>query len=186
MYVGIIKQDGLFAVHRWSRVSMFSKHPSARPASAAIYPHGWSSLTDILQYPGDQNLHYVKEYFGEEVAFFFHWLNFFTAILIIPTVAGVIITVLRWIPWVSNPEHEQYLDISFMVLMILWSSAFLELYNRRSKLYIEVWGMTDYQEQDVERPNFKRALLGAHTEDIRRLTHWLALVVVIVYTVVFN
>jgi len=191
---GVVKQDGIFCVHKWRRSSMFAKPSRERPKdvdgdNAAEYPHGFSSvrLADILQWPGDQHLNYVKEYFGEEIAFCFHWLSFFTRMLMVPTVMGCFVAAVRPLPYFEeNPKHMQTLEISWMVLMILWSATFGEFYNRQSAMYIEAWGMADYQVQEVERPTFKKGLIGTSREDFRRMLHWFGILVVLAYTVTFN
>jgi anoctamin-1 len=64
----------------------------------------WASLRKIFSY---QPLDYVKDYFGVKIGIYFAWLGFYTYMLILASIAGILATVysVRWMK--NNPITEQ-------------------------------------------------------------------------------
>jgi hypothetical protein len=165
---------------------MFQHHTSEVASNVLEYPQGFGRLCAFNQYPGDQHLHYVKEYFGEEIGFFYGWLNFFTRYLIFPALCGVAIVICRVLPFFETDKWETYLDIAFMSLMVLWSTSFLEVYKRQQAYYVEAWGMRDWQVAEVQLSSFKQELIGSYREECRQAFHWFGIVIVVAWTVCSN
>lgn len=58
-----------------------------------LYLH-WASLCKWYRY---QPLDYVKEYFGVKIGLYFAWLGFYTYMLLLASVVGVICFFYSWI-----------------------------------------------------------------------------------------
>ena len=98
-----------------------------------------------------QPLDRIAAYFGEHVAFYFAWLEFYTRWLLIPAAAGVLL-------FLAQLYHGS-LDIAyaplFSLVMALWSMAFLEMWKRRNAELAQRWGVLAYEAEEVTRPQFQ-------------------------------
>ena len=59
---------------------------------------------------------------GEEIAFYFGWMNFYSTCIILPTVIGLAMYVLR--PKDTTVDTDPYLPF-FSVIMAIWAVLFL-------------------------------------------------------------
>lgn len=64
----------------------------------------WASVRKIFSY---QPLDYIKDYFGVKIGIYFAWLGFYTFMLILASIAGILATVfsIRWMK--SNPITQE-------------------------------------------------------------------------------
>jgi hypothetical protein len=98
-----------------------------------------------------QPLDRIAAYFGETVAFYFAWLEFYTQWLVFPAVIGTGLFVAQvWygtvdITWVPL----------FSLFMALWSTLFLEFWKRRNAELAHRWGVLNYEHEEVTRPQFR-------------------------------
>ena len=137
-------------------------------------------LGGLLSQPLDR----IAAYFGEHVAFYFAWLEFYTRWLVLPAVGGVFL-------FVAQLYHGA-LDIAyaplFSLCMALWSIAFLEAWKRRNAELAQRWGVLAFEAEEVTRPQFAGAWkLNSLTGEVLRVypTHkWALKYAVTVPTVV--
>mmetsp|Transcript_63091 Transcript_63091/g.150388 ORF Transcript_63091/g.150388 Transcript_63091/m.150388 type:complete len:954 (-) Transcript_63091:217-3078(-) len=187
----IIIPDGFFAVHSWKEIQRFRKHPDTAPSGATSWAEGWCHWRSMFRYPGDEHIDHVRNYFGEEVAFFFHWMNFFSRFLIVPALVGLALTFSRiftFLP-VMGPTFtliEEYLTIAFLVVMVMWSASFGEMYRRHMQIPIEKWGMRNYKAIDTNLASFRKELVGSKRDTFIRIFHWLLVGLVLLWTIGVN
>lgn len=64
-----------------------------------------------------QPLDYIKDYFGVKIAIYFAWLGFYTYMLILASVVGVISFMysLKWMK--NNPISQQICDNNSTIIM---------------------------------------------------------------------
>lgn len=101
----------------------------------------------------------VKDYFGEELAMYFAYLSFYTKWLIPPSIVGVLFLIIMF----THPNHHTGWPINFDaagafgfgLFVCIWSTAFLEAWERQQSSYASEWGMANLKEQEVTRPEFK-------------------------------
>mmetsp|Transcript_56196 Transcript_56196/g.131597 ORF Transcript_56196/g.131597 Transcript_56196/m.131597 type:complete len:954 (+) Transcript_56196:73-2934(+) len=187
----VILPGGFFAVHHWTEIQRFRSPPSAAKDGSTSHPEGWCHWRAMFTYPGDEHCEHVRSYFGEEVAFFFHWLNFFTRFLILPSIVGLVLfcsSILICLPSIGGwfLILEEYLSLAFAVGMVIWSASFGELYKRHVQLPIEKWGMRNYQAMDRELASFKKEKVGSKQDTFLRTVHWLLVGLVLLWTIGFN
>lgn len=74
----------------------------------------WASLKKFWQY---QPLDYIKDYFGVKIGIYFAWLGFYTYMLILASIAGVICFFysLKWMK--NNPISQQICDNNQTLIM---------------------------------------------------------------------
>ena len=97
-----------------------------------------------------QPLDRIAAYFGETIAFYFAWLEFYTQWLVVPSVIGVLLFV--WQLYYGS------LDVAwspiFSLFMAIWSILFLEFWKRRNAELAQRWGVLHYEDEEVVRPQF--------------------------------
>lgn len=97
-----------------------------------------------------QPLDRIAAYFGETVAFYFAWLQFYTQWLVPPAAAGLLLFV--------GQVYEGTLDTAYVPLfslfMAVWSILFLEFWKRRNATLAQRWGALGYEDEEVVRPQF--------------------------------
>merc|ERR1719316_232743 len=113
----------VFPIHRWDDV-------------CKLNDTGWSNMKICqrlyLRDPRDQM---VRNYFGEEVAFFFHWFNFYTFFMIVPAIVAVMLLIVN----LYSPEAFSICRMGYAFFMCVWSALFTKTYSQRANLRIEQW-----------------------------------------------
>ncbi len=94
----------------------------------------------------------VRNYFGEEFAFYFIWLEHYIQWLIAPGLIGIIVTFFIYFerPFKNNPIGSTpitSLDIFlliFTVFVIIWATLFLKTWKQKEKKYSFIFGTENY------------------------------------------
>lgn len=108
--------------------------------------HDSAMLSEIDNSTGDTQLGNIKEYYGSKIAMYFGWLAYFTHVLSVPSIAGVLLFM-----------HQLYLQNVdsvwvpfFCVLISLWSTYFLEFWKRRGSELSFMWKVFGVEDIDAE------------------------------------
>ncbi|KAF9365569.1 hypothetical protein BGX34_009478 [Mortierella sp. NVP85] len=91
-----------------------------------------------------KDLSRVRDHFGEKVAYYFEFLQFYFQWLAIPTALGVLVHFL------GSP-----FSIFYGVCLVLWSVVFTESWKRREKELSLWWGVRHVSKTETRRPEFK-------------------------------
>ncbi|KAJ3177944.1 Anoctamin-7 [Geranomyces variabilis] len=139
-----------------------------------------------------ENVEAIREYVGEQVAFYFDWMAFYT-IWTVPAavlgfgvlVYGLVRAFLMDLPelaaqigeattsLVSAPMlrlavvFDNPATIFFSLGMSIWSTLFLEFWQRRQKYLSHIWSMTEYRREEQIRPQWTPSMVtrvGRHVE----------------------
>lgn len=161
IHQGILKQ--MFPVHKYSELE-------------ELHRTGWCNPMEMLSCfwhtpPG--TMHKVRNYYGEEVAFFFHWLLFYTRYLVPVSILSLCVFLRRSDHIGLTHEHQRYIAIAFAGVMLLWSSVFVEKYDQVSAAKIAQWGMTKWNNVAPVRPEFDLKKRGSYVELLQNGFHWL-------------
>lgn len=105
----------------------------------------------FFQWPWNQPVDEIKDYFGEKIGLYFLWLGHYTMWLLVAGIVGIF-------AWINvavdgndpNAEAMPY----FSVFMALWATLFLEFWKRKQSFYSMKWGMVGYEEEEQDRPQF--------------------------------
>jgi len=102
-------------------------------------------------WPWAQPVDLVKDYFGEKIGMYFHFLGHYTTWLGAPAALGVA----TWLARTSTAgAHLDYVTPVFAVAMSLWVTAFLESWKVAEATAAMRWGMTGFSEVEQARPQF--------------------------------
>ena len=107
-----------------------------------------------------QPLNFIKDYFGEKMAFYFAWLIHYTGWLIPPMIVGIIISISMAI---RNSEDKkdvtEYLNspisLVYGLFMMLWVTAFNESWIRKQNSIGNMWLVRGFEDATTECENFK-------------------------------
>eukprot|EP00928_Gymnodinium_smaydae_P080099 TRINITY_DN63883_c0_g1_i1.p1 TRINITY_DN63883_c0_g1~~TRINITY_DN63883_c0_g1_i1.p1 ORF type:complete len:763 (-),score=163.82 TRINITY_DN63883_c0_g1_i1:131-2419(-) len=135
---------------------------------ARLHDQGWNDIMAACQYPGTRHSDAVRNYLGEEIAFFFHWFNFYTRLLLIPAPLGLLLAFRKFF---LSEDNQSYVQIGYAAVICCWAVCFSSLYTQRSNLKILQWGMQNWDQVASVRPDFQEALRGSFSEKARRGFH---------------
>jgi len=96
----------------------------------------------------------IRNYFGEEIAFYFAWLGFYTQMLLLASVVGAITTVF-WGLNIGKPNNWSIWIVTlYSIFLALWATLFLEYWKRKNNTLAFEWGVLDFEDVVAERPEF--------------------------------
>ncbi|XP_075241004.1 anoctamin-10-like [Convolutriloba macropyga] len=105
----------------------------------------------------------VREYFGEEVAFYFAWMNFFNITLIFPGLVGLYLHFMR--PRGVDIDHAKYLPV-FAVVVTVWATFFVIFWRRRQSFWAFNWDTIDFERVAEMRPEFFGEIRASPVTDL--------------------
>ncbi|CAD7922377.1 unnamed protein product [Amoebophrya sp. A120] len=145
-----------FVAHKYKDVAMLED-------PVTNFGHRWS----FWRFPSHR-IDEAKDYFGEEMAFFFHWFRFYTVQLVVPTLVALILFARRFFG--LDMETQRMIQDCFCLFMALWAAQFCENYNRQAIIQATVWGTRNYDNVASIRSGYRD-----HDDADRKATWWSAL-----------
>lgn len=109
----------------------------------------------------------IRDYFGERIAFYFAYLNYYVNSLIPPAIGGFVTYVVKVI--YGHPEN--FLMPYFTVFMILWSTFFIEFWKRKQITVAMQWGVHGFEDEETDRPEFQGILITSPING-KTITHF--------------
>ncbi len=97
-----------------------------------------------------QPLDAIEEYFGEQVTFYFAWLQHCARHLLVLTVLGIIVTIFQLAS--DNVDHP--IRPFFSIIVMIWTFMVLLNWRKRSNYLAYKWGSMDYKDKETPRPEF--------------------------------
>lgn len=110
-------------------------------------------FSNLLTQPLDS----IAEYFGENVAFYFAYMSFYTRWLVFPSILGLIVFAVQ----MQSGHMDNSLCPIFAVFVVLWACFMLAFWRQKASALAFRWGVLDYEVEETERPQFR----GAYTYD---------------------
>jgi hypothetical protein len=107
-------------------------------------------LTRFLFGAFHQPLDSIEEYFGEQVAFYFAWLEHCSWHLLVMTVLGLIVTVCQ----LSTNNFDHPIRPYFSFVVMIWTFMVLINWRKRNHFLAHRWGSMNVEVQDTPRPEF--------------------------------
>ncbi|CAE8652158.1 unnamed protein product [Polarella glacialis] len=129
----------------------------------------WGSPKKILQLPNSHHDDKVRDYFGEDIAFFFKWYAFYIRMLVPLAVLGAVAFLRRVPQFEASLVTQRLIQIAFGFIVICWSSVFNKMYTRLSASTAQRWGMKDFESSAIDRSAYDPHLNGSWTLAGRQL-----------------
>jgi len=96
-------------------------------------------------------IHDIKNYYGEEVAFYFAWMSFLTWALFPVAIFGVALFLHR--PKGITVDDSPYLP-AYALLMAFWTIIYTKCWRRKEHELALSWGTSAVEKAEVLRPEF--------------------------------
>jgi hypothetical protein len=97
---------------------------------------------------------YIRKYYGEKIALYFAFLSMYCNSMKIPGYIGLVVYIVqRTCP--SDATITQIFNGFYCIFMSGWATVFLELWRRKESSLGVRWGQTDFEEDEVPRPQFR-------------------------------
>ena len=112
----------------------------------------------LWQWPWNQPLDSIRDYFGEKIGFYFLYLQHYTTMLLVPAFLGIVSDVLTVLGTKAHIIPTVISDATYMIylgIMLFWSTLFIELWKVKQSTYGMKWGMTGYVASELDRPLFE-------------------------------
>ena len=107
-------------------------------------------------------LHTIRDYFGETVAFYFAFIEYYTEWLRYSAVIGVGALIYGIISAVTDNRLTSLFDnegsVVFSLVLVTWSLLFLKFWKRRVNFLCFAWDLDNFDENTVVRPQW----VGTH------------------------
>jgi len=155
-----------FAVHKWQKILELKE-----AGWANLWPHHYFRCTS------DEVLDAVRNYYGEQVAFFFHWLDAYNRGILPLAILSFFLYFRRYF---FDERTQHLLAIGFSFAVCVWATLFNNFYQQKANMKNLQWGMTNFVGFTGVRTGFRRDLLGSWRISIIRALHWLFAVAVII------
>lgn len=92
----------------------------------------------------EQDLSRVRDHYGEKVAYYFEFLQYYLQWLAAPTALGLLIH-----------TFGSSFSIFYGVFVIIWAAFFTETWKRREKELALLWKVHNVSKTELRRPSFK-------------------------------
>mmetsp|Transcript_21081 Transcript_21081/g.21777 ORF Transcript_21081/g.21777 Transcript_21081/m.21777 type:complete len:758 (+) Transcript_21081:44-2317(+) len=106
----------------------------------------------MFQWPWNQPIDEIKDYFGEKIGLYFVWLGHYTSWLFIAAIIGFFC----WIN-VAAEDNNPNAEIMpyFATFIAFWSTLFLEFWKRKEITTAMEWGTVGFEQEELPRPQFE-------------------------------
>ena len=109
-----------------------------------------SCLSRILFGAFHQPLDAIEEYFGEQVTFYFAWLEHCAWHLLVMTVLGLLVTVCQ----LSTDNFDHPIRPFFSFAVMIWTFFVLVNWRKRNNFLAHRWGSMDVETHETPRAEF--------------------------------
>ena len=130
---------------------------SERPLAAL--KSSWANFGQLFS---AQPLTQIRDYFGENAALYFSWMEMYKNFMISAGVIGLIVQVLlllRYFDVVEDQRISQAGQVGFALFLAFWASFFDQTWARKQKILAWRWGTTEFEEEEEQRGEFRGLMI---------------------------
>lgn len=113
--------------------------------------------------PWAQPLIPIRNYFGEQIAFYFCWLGHYTKWLVAPALVGLAVYVHQNVAQTTSVRELPF----YGIFIALWSTLFLEFWKRKERTNAMMWGTVGFESRESNRPDFEQFHGKFFSTDVR-------------------
>lgn len=108
----------------------------------------WLTMWD---WPWNQPIDMIRDYFGERIGFYFLYLGHYAGMLMLPAALGAGTYILKC--YEAKPEST--LQPYFTIVVVIWSTFFLEGWKQKQATKALHWGMHGFESEEQDRVLFE-------------------------------
>eukprot|EP00928_Gymnodinium_smaydae_P047890 TRINITY_DN31995_c0_g1_i1.p1 TRINITY_DN31995_c0_g1~~TRINITY_DN31995_c0_g1_i1.p1 ORF type:complete len:783 (+),score=80.72 TRINITY_DN31995_c0_g1_i1:60-2408(+) len=144
--------------------------------------------------PLPHEYHAIRDYFGEEVAFFFRFHGYYIWALVPLVVPAVLVCLAQtpYFPLDIDFEQQNYVKVFFGVLLVIWATLFQRFFEFKANEECHRWGMhmnKDFELHELELSMWDESGMARSRSGAQATKHWysysLGNITMIVYMLVF-
>ena len=96
----------------------------------------------------------VRNFYGEEIGYYFLWLTNYIKWLVFPSLLGIIFEIVYRRVNKKESSHNPILSLISCGFFILWGKAFIYQWNQKEQLYNYIWGTENYKKAQLDQESF--------------------------------
>lgn len=139
-------------IHKKKVLAMFPLHD--RTVSDQILERCF----DFYTMPWNVPVHDIREYFGEKIALYNVFLGHYSLWLVGPSIIGLIFQLVVW----GTLDFSSPVLPFYSLLVTVWSVFMLEYWKRQESTTALLWGMTDFEQLEQDRPEFRGDIIKSY------------------------
>eukprot|EP00930_Biecheleria_cincta_P096180 TRINITY_DN88055_c0_g1_i1.p1 TRINITY_DN88055_c0_g1~~TRINITY_DN88055_c0_g1_i1.p1 ORF type:complete len:823 (-),score=92.88 TRINITY_DN88055_c0_g1_i1:94-2562(-) len=162
----LMRLDRWVNLHEMMRQKVFIGYfPAISPRLLRRLCNTWANPYRLLSLPRKSPEFEVREYFGEEVAFFFLWMSFAIwalAVLFIPSLAIYIFRKVC-VEMSASPRTTRIVQKSFGCMVLFGAGGFSRSWKHYAARVKQMWGMEHYEYRDPPLSSYNPYLEGTYS-----------------------
>ncbi|KAI9351161.1 calcium-activated chloride channel-domain-containing protein [Zopfochytrium polystomum] len=159
----------MYPVHQSDDLDDDVEKMDAKTRLAQAQNHEWTLRTRLINgfvKSRQQPIDLMRDYFGEKIALYFVYLQFYNHWLAGSSVFGVIVFIFGIVVTVVNDDNsatdwhhlfDNALSPYFALLMALWSVLYLRYWQRRNSYFSIKWATHTFEASTIQRHAFEPA-----------------------------
>ena len=96
----------------------------------------------------------IRNFYNEEIAYYFLWLTSLVKWLIIPAILGIIVNYSNKIMINPDGTHNHTILLLLSAFLALWGTAFLNYWSQKEKIFNYIWGTESFHKAEPDSENF--------------------------------
>ena len=96
----------------------------------------------------------IRNFYNEEIAYYFLWLTSLVKWLIIPAILGIIVNYSNKIMINPDGTHNHTILLLLSAFLALWGTAFLNYWDQKEKIFNYIWGTESFQRSEPDSEAF--------------------------------
>ena len=96
----------------------------------------------------------IRNFYNEEIAYYFLWLTSLVKWLIFPAILGIIVNYSNKIMINPDGSHNHTILLLLSAFLALWGTAFLSYWDQKEKIFNYLWGTESFQKTEPDSEAF--------------------------------
>ena len=96
----------------------------------------------------------IRNFYNEEIAYYFLWITSLVKWLIIPAILGIIVNYSNKIMINPDGSHNHTILLLLSAFLVLWGTAFLNYWDQKEKIFNYIWGTESFQRSEPDSEAF--------------------------------
>jgi anoctamin-10/anoctamin-7 len=139
----------------------------------ALFPlHDRASASKLLKsslglsiFPWSMPMLRIRNYFGEKVGLYFQFIGHYSLYLCIPAFIGFIFQLIVW----GTGNYSHPVLPWFSIIISVWAVILLENWKRKESTIALEWGMTAFEDEEPDRPDYKGLTIDSFIDGSKTL-----------------
>jgi hypothetical protein len=130
-------------------------YPAHDPEELATLRAIWANWGNMSDLSFVQPVTYLKDYFGARIAFLFAWNGVYCKALIpICVIAMIQFASVGVSKFYGSDLVRERQVVAFSTVLTVWSRVAYNLWEREQNFFLELWGLSSFDEEGLIRPQF--------------------------------